>query len=114
MVVEIGILTIRWIMYLCVRENENKCKEYLAAGYAITTETYWKCLISAGIANLSSFVLSMVGVAVGGVIPLPGAVVGFSIFFGFIGYIVGRSGSDALLLWLQRLTKNKDDNETEE
>lgn len=107
LVVEVSILTIRWIIYLCVKENEDKCKEYLAAGYAIKTETYVKCLASTIVANTTSFIASMAGVLIGTFIPLPGAVVGFSIFFGFVGYILGRSGTDAAIIWIERLINDE-------
>ncbi len=100
--VEITFLTIRWFVYLWYRNNDEKCEKHLANGTAITTRVYVKCLIQAGIANCASFGMSLAGAAVGACIPLPGTVIGFSIFFGFLGYIIGRCSSNAIINLLER------------
>ncbi|CAF3487925.1 unnamed protein product [Rotaria sp. Silwood1] len=107
LVVEIAFLTIRWIVYLCVKKNEEKLKDYLVAGCAIDTKEYVKCLIQAGIANGVSFGMSIAGGVVGTFIPLPGATVGFSILFGFISYVIARWGSGALINIFQKLIDEK-------
>jgi hypothetical protein len=107
--IEIGCLTIRWVIWLCVKNNEEKRINYLAAGWAIETREYVKCLIQAGIANAASFGMSMLGAIVGAFIPLPGATIGFSIFFGFIGYVIARSGSGALINMLEQMLDKKNE-----
>jgi len=103
--VEITFLTIRWFVYLWNRNNDEKREKHLANGTAIETKKYVQCLITAGIANCASFGMSLAGAAVGAYIPLPGTVIGFSIFFGFLGYIIGRCGSNAIINLLERAIK---------
>ncbi|CAF5180784.1 unnamed protein product, partial [Rotaria sp. Silwood1] len=61
----------------------------------------------AGIANGVSFGMSIAGGVVGTFIPLPGAIVGFSILFGFISYVIARWGSGALINIFQKLIDEK-------
>ncbi|CAF1063511.1 unnamed protein product [Adineta steineri] len=109
LLVEVVILTIRWVIYLCVRKNNEKREKYFANGWAINTEKFVKCLIQAGIANGVSFGMSIAGGAVGVFIPLPGATVGFSILFGFIGYVIARWGAGALIETLQQMINEKNE-----
>ncbi len=103
------ILTIRWVIYLCVKKNKEKREKYFANGWAIDTKKYVKCLIQAGIANGVSFGMSIAGGVVGAFIPLPGATVGFSIFFGFIGYVIARWGSGALIEKIQQMINEENE-----
>lgn len=88
-------------------EKYEKYEKYLAAGYAITTRTYVKCLIQSGIANAASFLFSLAGGMIGAFVPLPGATVGFSIFVGFVGYLIGRCGSGTVINIIERCIEDK-------
>jgi hypothetical protein len=68
-----------------------------------------KCLVQAGVANGVSFVASITGAAVGAVIPLPFTTVICSILFAFIGYVIARWGSGALVERLQRMIESDSD-----
>ena len=46
--------------------------------------------------------MGLLGTIVGAIIPFPGATVGFSIFFSFIGYTLARWGTGAVLEIVQR------------
>ena len=46
--------------------------------------------------------MGLLGAIVGALIPLPGATIGFSIFFSFIGYAAARWGTGAVLEIIQR------------
>ncbi|CAF1054404.1 unnamed protein product [Rotaria magnacalcarata] len=109
LIVEISVLTIRWVIYLCVKNNAETLNTYLAAGFAIDTKRYVKSLIQAGISNLSSFGMSIAGAAVGAFVLLPGATVGFSILFGFIGYTIARWGAGGLLDAFEKMFTGKNE-----
>lgn len=85
-----------------MRKIKEKLEDWLAAGYAIETRKYVKCLIQAGVSNVSSFGFSSLGIVVGIYFPFPGSTAVFSILFGIIGYILTRWGSGFLINVLER------------
>lgn len=107
--VEVVFLTVRWIIYICTKDNPEKRADHLAAGWAIDTKTYVKCLIQALVANGCSLGLSILGGIVGAFIPLPGAMVSFSVFFGFLGYVITRWSAGAIIDMLEKMIDEKKD-----
>ena len=119
--VEVIILTVRWLINYWFKkkrencrgnkvectENKEKYERCIAGGFAIETKTYVKCLIQAGIGNGFSFGFSVAGGVIGALIPLPGAAVGFSILFGFIGYVAARFSSGAVIDILEKVIEKR-------
>lgn len=105
MIFEVALLTTRWIGYIYVKENKKKFEDWLASGYAIDTRKYVENLIQATVSNASSFGFSLLGTVVSGLIPLPGATVGFVILFGVIGYVLARWGSGVLIGVLEQAVR---------